>query len=59
MALGQLLNLATLFYAGRIARYFIGREAVLPIVILVGGGVYLSASLPTIALNSDQLQTPL
>jgi hypothetical protein len=59
MALGQLLNLATLFYAGRIARDFIGREAVLPIVILVGGSVYLSASLPTIALNSDQLQAPL
>lgn len=59
MALGQLLNLATLFYAGRIARDFIGREAVLPIVILVGGSVYLSASLPTIALNADQLQAPL
>jgi 4-amino-4-deoxy-L-arabinose transferase-like glycosyltransferase len=59
MVLGQLLNLATLFYAGRIARDFIGRDAVLPIVILVGASVFLSASLLTIALNVDQLQAPL
>ncbi len=59
MAVAQLFNLLALFYVARIARDFISRNAVAPIVILVGGSAYLSGSLPTIALNADQLQAPL
>ncbi len=59
MAAAQLCNLLALFYVARIARDFIGSNAVAPVVILVGGSAYLSGSLPTIALNADQLQAPL
>jgi 4-amino-4-deoxy-L-arabinose transferase-like glycosyltransferase len=59
MVLGQACNLLTLFYVVRIAREFIAIDLGAALVILVGGNVYLSAALPTIALNADQLQAPL
>ena len=59
MVLAQLCNLLALLYVARIAHDFIGRHALIPVVIVVGGSAYLSGSLPTIALNADQLQAPL
>ena len=59
MVLGQIINLLTLYYVVRIAREFIAIDLGAALVILVGGNVYLSAALPTIALNADQLQAPL
>jgi hypothetical protein len=59
MLIGSVLNVVALLYLALIARDFIGRDAVLPVVIAAGGSAYLAASLPTIALNADQLQAPL
>ncbi len=59
MVVAQGLNAVTFYYLIRIAREFIGADAVAPFVLVGACSFYLSAWLPTTALNADQVQTPL
>jgi Dolichyl-phosphate-mannose-protein mannosyltransferase len=55
----QLVNAIGLVYLALTARTFIGRGAVVPLVILYCGSLFYSAATPSMAINADQLQVPL
>jgi hypothetical protein len=59
MVVAQGLNAVTFYYLIRIARDFVGVEAIGPLVLMGVCNFYLSAWLPTNALNADQVQAPL
>ncbi len=59
MVVAQGLNVVTFCYLIRIAREFVGVDAVAPFVLVGACSFYLSAWLPTTALNADQVQAPL
>lgn len=55
----QAINVIGLVYLVRIARDFIGREAVLPVALAFCGNIYASVFIVQSVLNADQLQGPL
>lgn len=59
MVVAQILNVVCFHYLVRIAREFLDRTAIAPFLLIGVCGFYLSAWLPTIALNADQIQAPL
>lgn len=56
---GQLLTLIGLYYLVRAAREFFDADSVWTALILVAGGVFFFAAVPTILLNADHLLFPL
>jgi hypothetical protein len=59
MAVAQVLNVICLYYLIRIAREFLDQTLIAPFLLLGACNVYLSAWMPTTALNADHIQAPL
>ena len=57
VVIAQLFTIGALGYLALIANRFIGRHAVLPVMIAFCGSIFNSAAIPVSALNADQLQT--
>jgi 4-amino-4-deoxy-L-arabinose transferase-like glycosyltransferase len=52
---GQLINVFGAYYLFRAAREFLGSEAAPMVVLLVAGGIFFVAAVPTYLINADQV----
>ena len=59
VVVAQILNFTALFYMVGIARDFMGRDTVVPLVIAFCGSLYVTIGTLIIALDADQLLPPL
>ena len=55
----QVLNFIGLIFLIRTAKEFIGRDKVVPLILMFCGSLYYSAATPSMALNADQIQVPI